>query len=205
MGSSGNRILSLLLVAVGCGWTFAEPIVYDVDISAQEPGGPEMSISGSITADPELDTITSSELLFHFDGAAGIPIEATPIVFQDSPAFSWNITPAEIRFERLSETTGDRANVDWFGESNGFEANLHFGTGPAWHTMEYFNVENGDSVLYDLKLASGPDFPGYLLGTAVPEPTCALLLGIGLACLPTSRRRHRPRQPTPRPTEFLRR
>lgn len=188
----------LVLLAFPASPLFGATITYNVNLSGQDPtSGHTLLVTGTITADTTTNTLLDESLTFFHEDEPGVALTfLNPS--GEGVGWDWNATPQELRFERISSENGSarwRAAFDPPGQPFvEYWLEFHSGVGDFRdHVMGYV-LDDPDGVDLDqvvLKPASGPDSPGFLLGTVVPEPSSILMFALA-SLLMMNRRRHCP-------------
>ena len=171
---------------------FAAVVTFNVDISVSATNGHVLRVVGTITGDSETNTITESDLAFIHSSDAPVQLPTLPHV-SDPTAFEWSVSETELRFVRTSTAS---SSVVWRTELVDYPApeyRLYLGTGNQAHYLIYSELLPGDpdNHIVELLAASGPDAPGFLVGTAatVPEPSSTAIWSLGVLGLAMIRRR----------------
>ena len=194
--------------AIACANTsvlHAAVLTFNVDLSAAElsvdlsgagiPTGRVLSITGSITVDPDVafsSSVATSALRFEIDGDAKFAFAANPAI-DDNGQLYWTESDGNLYLNREYGGGGATSvsTMEWrdetlpglvrttagFRSSNGDSTEIH-----ALRIEYLFAPASRISYLAILKIPSGADGPqGFLFGTSatVPEPSSLAILSVG--------------------------
>lgn len=188
-------LVSLVVLLAFLAWPlFGATVTYNVSLSGVDSSGNSgdmLRVTGTVKADIVANTLLEHDLTFFLRDEPGVK----PNSFSSTDAgFVWNATPQELRFVR----TADPGGVAWtahLGAKPVEEFSLLLQSGVnADHHMQYVFDDPGPDFVFNrvvLKPASGPDPPGFLFGTVVPEPSSLCMFGLASILLMTLLR-HRP-------------
>ena len=187
-----------MLMACACWLTplHATQITYNVDLSGDDQySGHHMSVDGTLTFDTATNHVILSKLKFHHEGATYGILGVTSSFFGEGSAWHWLATPTELRYIP--------------------HANPSAGWGPEWkfrvpilaiNGADLFVYEYGVQLSFTYAPENGPGIdsdrfrspgiltigePGFLIGTAVPEPSTLALAALGILGLLIAARRKR--------------
>lgn len=174
----------------------AASTTFNVDLTGVASGsGHTLRVYGTITVDPALpvsSAATTSSLFFQHETDTPIPFPSNLNLGAAasnllSSQFEWDLFDGNLYVTRTGTGTGTfRDYFGWKYPGGDMDIELLFGSGPNAHSL-YYNGTHADLVI--LKPSGGPDGPnGFLVGTAIPEPSSALLLA-GFGAISMQRRR----------------
>ena len=169
-------VLSVLFFTANAS---ADIATYDIDFSGTTLFGDSLSVSGTLTLDPDLpvgSAIISSSLQLQFASDPVLNLPSVPSY--EGPgdvatALDWRVVGNDLFVDRL---TNDSAGVVWAITTSPIVSTFQFAAGPNDHAISYINTDTSGIGGITLLPAGGPDAGvGFKVGTAVPEPSSAAL------------------------------
>jgi PEP-CTERM motif len=164
-------------------------MTFNVDLTGVASGsGHTLRVFGTITVDPALPVsaaATTSNLFFQHQTDTPISLPSNPNLGAAMPSqLAWDIFGGNLYVTRTGTVN------EYFGWKYSFapEIELLFGSGVNTHNIFYVSSHTEETIL---KPSGGPDGPnGFLVGTAIPEPSSALLVA-GFGAVFSMQRRRR--------------
>lgn len=183
---------------------FAEPIIYRVDIgsgptnTAQADFAGDLRVVGTITADPELDEpILSSDLGLSWNNKPGVYSFWANDGLPSQDPNDWSVSSSELRFMGQSAVfSGGLLFSEWSMRLQASEPQVYISYGPGDSSCNPdpdrdYEDNIGAFCNHDLLLTFADDGngAGFLVGTAVPEPSTGMSAIISLAIIVSLRKR----------------
>ena len=188
MRRSLQLVLCASLVCFNATAVLGAVQTFNVDLFGVASSGHELRVFGTITLDPSLPVlaaIQSSSLQFQHQSDPLIAFTSLPNYYSGNPSsgLEWSVSDDNLYINRVS--TADEFIVWEIYETPPFGPPFHaFGLGSGrWnHEMDDRNFSDHEDFAI-LKAAGPADGPtGFLVGTAIPEPSSAMILaGFGAA------------------------
>ena len=169
----------------------ADIATFNVDLSGVE-GGEMVSVFGTLTVDTDApidESFIDIDLLVQLNNQTPSEIVTTDFlgVADVNDSFDWSVDSNGDLY--ISRTTTASSAIGLLDETGG--NGVVFGSGPNRHFLVFIQSDPLVLTTPDLLDASGPDGPfGFLVGTAVPEPSAAAII-ISAVGITMGRRRRR--------------
>lgn len=168
----------------------AESTTFNVDFRGAARGsGHTLRAYGTITVDPALPVsaaATTSNLFFQHETDTPIPFPSNPNLGTAVPSqFEWDLFDGNLYVTRTGTVN---QYFGWKHSAGAPDVELLFGSGVNTHNL-FYNLRTDPFDEFILKPSGGPDGPnGFLVGTAIPEPSSAVLAA-GFGAISLQRRR----------------
>jgi hypothetical protein len=168
-------------------------MTFNVNLSGVAGSGHMLKVFGTITVDPAQpisSATTTSTLFFQHQS----DVFSLPSTFNNGPSLpdqmEWSLVGQDLYISRRSSTD---QTFGWGRLIGQVDIDFVFGSGLEDHFLRYVirNPSDPDSDKFLLKPSGPADGPnGFLVGTAIPEPSSALLVA-GIGAVFSLARRHR--------------